>query len=109
MVQAVRVAGPGDAAATPRAGGSAGVAIGRVMPPRHDFHRVYFHWFTVAPHLLANILQREDIPEHVRDLVFRRGPTDEARQRMDVAFQNAMAYVTDPRLRTTHASPRVSD
>ena len=79
------------------------------MPPRYESPTVYVNWFSLAPTLLITDLQRVDIPEHVLDLVFRRGPMDEARQRMDVAFQNAMAYVTDPRLRTTRAFPGGSD
>jgi len=80
------------------------------MPNRYESPAVYFHSFTLVATLLNTDLQRADIPEHVLDLVFRRGPMDEARQRMDVAFQNAMVYVTDPRLRTTHAAfPGMSD
>jgi len=79
------------------------------MPSRYESPTVYVNWFSLVHTLLITDLQRVDIPEHVMDLVFRRGPTDEARQRMDVAFKNAMAYVTDPRLRTAHAFPGVSD
>src|SRR5208282_6330617 len=88
---------------------TAGIARELRMPPRFESPTDYVNWFSLAPRLLNTDLRRADIPEHVMDLVFRRGPTDEARQRMDVAFQNAMAYVTDPRLRTTHAFPIVSD
>ena len=63
------------------------------MPPRYDFERVYFHWFRVAPPLLYNVLRREDIPEHVRDLVLRRSPHDDTMWRVDEVFSNAMVYV----------------
>ena len=100
------VAGTRITVATPS---RTGIAQEVRMPPRYESHRVYLHWFTVAPALLSTALQLTNIPEHMRDLVLRRGPEDVARGRMNEAFDNAMAYVSDPRLRDPGMFPGVSD
>ena len=70
----------------------------RALTPKSDFEAVYYNWFRVAPTLLFEVLSREDIPEHVRDLVLRRGVRDPTLDydSVDEDFYNAMVGVTDP-------------
>ena len=98
VVRAIAVADPGYSAQAPRAGEPAREPLWRALPPTSLFEHVYYNWFKVTPTLLFAIICREDLPEHVRDMVLRRGQRDPTLDcdSVDEDFYAAMVRVTGP-------------